>query len=427
MPTGLAVSNIVIAPSSLQVLYASSGGALFQTNDFGANWSQVNIANTFGFINDIAVDPSNSQIVYVAANGLYKNTNGGSGAWTPLNTGLPGGQVTAIVRDPSALNTFYVVVDSTSSGSGQGGVFRSTNGGTSWAPVSTGLAPFRKFRFSELAIDSSGSVLHVVSLGGVFSYQVAKAQLGVFRPNTKRWQLDVTADGLFNGCPPDECAGPFAFALSTDRTVASDVEGLGKNTVGLFRSSTGRWYIDSGNGVWNGCLFDDCLGPFGAADDLPVVGDWFGLGFTTIGVFRPSTGRWYLDNGNGKFEPCNIDKCLGVFGQDGDLPVVGDWRGIGRTLIGVFRPSTRQFILDWNANGKLDACTTDKCLTFGASTDLPVAGDWFGLGRASVGLFRPATRRWLIDNGNFTWQGCLVEKCVGPFGQDGDQPVPGAW
>jgi photosystem II stability/assembly factor-like uncharacterized protein len=424
MLTGLVVSNILIAPSNLRVLYASSGGALYKTTDGGANWSQVNIGNGFNLISDIVVDPSNSQIVYVAANGFYKNTNGGSGAWTPLNTGLPGGQVYAIVRDPSTPNTFYVVgVDGFT---GKGGVFKSTDGGSSWTPLRTGLAPFVKFDFTSLVIDPGGSVLHVGSLG-VFSYQVAKAQLGVFRPNTKQWQLDATADGLFNGCPPDECVGPFPFAQSTDLSVSCDSEGLGTNTVGLFRPSTGRWYIDSGNGVWNGCLVDDCLGPFGDAGDYPVVGDWFGLGFTTIGVFRPSTGRWYLDNGNGKFEPCNIDKCLGVFGQEEDLPVVGDWRGIGRTLIGVFRPSTKQFILDWNANGKLDACTIDKCVTFGASTDLPVTGDWFGLGRASVGLFRPTTRRWLIDNGDFAWQGCLMEKCVGPFGQNGDQPVPGAW
>jgi hypothetical protein len=66
-----------------------------------------------------------------------------------------------------------------------------------------------------------------------------------------------------------------------------------------------------------------------------------------LAVFRPAKRRWYLDNGNGIDESCNVDKCLGVFGQPGDLPVVGDWRGRGQTLIGVFRPSTRQFLLEW--------------------------------------------------------------------------------
>jgi hypothetical protein len=33
---------------------------------------------------------------------------------------------------------------------------------------------------------------------------------------------------------------------------------------------------------------------FGQAGDLPIVGDWHHLGRVSIGVFRPSTGRWYL-------------------------------------------------------------------------------------------------------------------------------------
>jgi len=34
-------------------------------------------------------------------------------------------------------------------------------------------------------------------------------------------------------------------------------------------------------------------------DDFPVVGDWSGTGEVRIGVFRPSTGEWFLDK-NGK-------------------------------------------------------------------------------------------------------------------------------
>ena len=41
---------------------------------------------------------------------------------------------------------------------------------------------------------------------------------------------------------------------------------------------------------------------------------------------RPSTGEWVLDmNGNGHFDGCAIDACLGPFGHAGDLPVVGKW------------------------------------------------------------------------------------------------------
>jgi hypothetical protein len=60
--------------------------------------------------------------------------------------------------------------------------------------------------------------------------------------------------------------------------------------------------------------------------DLPVIGDWDGTGKARIGVFRPTTGMWYLDmNGNGKLDHCSVDACRGPFGQLGDLPAVGKW------------------------------------------------------------------------------------------------------
>jgi hypothetical protein len=71
---------------------------------------------------------------------------------------------------------------------------------------------------------------------------------------------------------------------------------------------------------------DKCIEQFGGNGDFPVVGDWSGTGEVRIGVFRPSTGEWFLDmNGNGKFDGCAVDACPGPFGQPGDLPVVGKW------------------------------------------------------------------------------------------------------
>ena len=56
-----------------------------------------------------------------------------------------------------------------------------------------------------------------------------------------------------------------------------------------------------------------------------ALGDWNGNGTDKIGVFRPSTREWLLDlNGNGVFDGCNVDICA-TFGQAGDLPIVGKW------------------------------------------------------------------------------------------------------
>jgi hypothetical protein len=214
------------------------------------------------------------------------------------------------------------------------------------------------------------------------------------------------------------------------------------DTAGIFRpidtttsgkrvkTINGHWQLDSNNnGNLESCDMDQCLGPFGDQGDLPVIGDWTGTGNPGIGVFRRADTKWYLDlNGNGKLDNCNRDRCLGPFGQPDDLPVTGDWTGTGKARIGVFDPNTAGWQLDLNGNGVFDGCTVDACFTFGQPGDLPIIGDWSGTGKAQIGIFDASTGTWELDrNGNGVFEGCSVDLCLGPFGQPGDLPVSGKW
>jgi hypothetical protein len=95
-----------------------------------------------------------------------------------------------------------------------------------------------------------------------------------------------------------------------------------------------------------------------------------------VGVFRPSSGQWFLDlNGNGQWDGCGVERC-GNFGLPGDIPVVGDWTGTGTTKIGIFRNG--QWFLDLNGNGQWDGCGVERCGNFGLPGDMPVVGARFG-------------------------------------------------
>jgi Divergent InlB B-repeat domain len=244
----------------------------------------------------------------------------------------------------------------------------------------------------------------------------------------------ASANSKFAGWAGGGCQGTADCIVSLENQTSVSATFLGTNraAIGIFRSSTGEWFLDvNGNGVWEGCNVDFCLGPFGADGDLPVVGDWTGTGFSNIGVFRPSTAEWFLDlNGNGRWDDCNIDGCLRSSGPPESLAIVGDWTGSGVEMIGeVISGRTPKWYLDLNGDGIIGNCNPDACPKFPSDNgDFPVSGDWNGTGRAKIGTFRPATGEWFLDlKGDGQWKNCKFDKCVKSFGALGDRPVTGDW
>ena len=161
-----------------------------------------------------------------------------------------------------------------------------------------------------------------------------------------------------------------------------------------------------------------------------------------IGVFRPSTGQWFLDfNGNGVFDNCSIDTCVSSYGSNAMLPVVADWAGTGRPSIGVFEPNTGSWRLD-NGNDQWDACssTGDTCVTsHGSPGSFPVVKE-LSSEKLVLGTFQ-AQVTTQINGTNVTKQGvwnfdldgdgnvdkCNIDPCIENFGQTGDLAIIGDW
>jgi len=254
-------------------------------------------------------------------------------------------------------------------------------------------------------------------------------KIGVFRPDSGEWFLDRSGNGQWDGCSVDTCIT--SFGQPGDLPAIRSWSGAGTISLGTFNPTAGIWQLDrNGNGRWDGCAVDTCITFFGQPGDLPATRGISGFTEIIIGTFQPQQGLWKFDlTGNNTFDSCSIDQCDDNFGALGDIPVVGDWNGSGTEEIGVFRPNTGEWFLDFNGNGQWDGCRIDKCLgQFGGKGDLPVVGDWNGTGEVRIGVFRPNTGEWFLDmNGNGKSDGCAVDACPGPFGQPGDLPVVGKW
>jgi List-Bact-rpt repeat protein len=263
-------------------------------------------------------------------------------------------------------------------------------------------------------------------------------RIGIFRPSTGEWFLDTNGNGQWDQGQDTYIT---SFGRNGDLPVIGSWSANGKSNLGTFDASTGTWQLDTnGDGVLD-CTVDTCFSSFGQPGDLPVTRELSVGSASIIGTFTPRTtvmvkrrkvvkhALWNFDvNGNSKFDGCSVDEC-DSFDTVGELPVVGNWNGTGTEEIGVFLPDKGQWYLDLNGNGNWDGCSVDKCLgRFGTTGDLAVVGDWDGTGTMKIGVFRPSTGEWFLDlNGNGKLDSCTVDVCLGSFGQPGDLPVVGKW
>jgi hypothetical protein len=267
------------------------------------------------------------------------------------------------------------------------------------------------------------------SVSAVFDQREgAMAKIGVYRPSTGDFFLDGNGNAHWDDCSVDICMK--WLAQSGGIPVAGDWDGSGIVRIGTFDSASGAWYLDlNGNGRWDGCKVDRCIRKFGSAKDLPVIRS-NDNNRSGIGVFRASDGNWKFDaNDNNRYDGCRVDICYQNFGAANTIAVTGDWDGDGKSEIAYFEPASGSWILDANGNAANDTCSSDNCYSdFGGIHDLPVAGDWNGTGKTRIGIFRPSTGEWFLDeNGNGRHDSCGTDICINAFGLPGDRPVVGNW
>ena len=248
--------------------------------------------------------------------------------------------------------------------------------------------------------------------------------IGVYRPSSSRFYLDSNGNGVWNGAAVDTT---YVMGISGDQPIIGDWNGDGIDEIGVYRPGSSRFYLDiNGNGKWDGASVDVTY-VMGTSGDQPIIGDWNGDGIDEIGVYRPSSSRFYLDsNGNGVWNGAAIDTTY-VMGVSGDQPIIGDWNGDGIDEIGVYRPASRRFYLDANGNGVWNGSAIDVTYVMGLVGDQPIIGDWNDDGIDEIGVFRPGSRRFYLDmNGNGVWDG-LPADSTSVMGIAGDLPIIGRW
>jgi len=164
------ITAIAFDPERSSNLYATGyvfgSSYLFKSVDTGENWTPLAItANGFSpyQIYALAVDPTNSSILYAAGSNLLKSTNGGAG-WSTIETGLALNatvSIYAIALDPTNPSIVYVAIEGIVARSG---VYRSTDGGLSWAGRFDGI-PNSGANLAAIVIDPGSASTLYATLG----------------------------------------------------------------------------------------------------------------------------------------------------------------------------------------------------------------------------------------------------------------------
>lgn len=186
--------------------------------------------------------------------------------------------------------------------------------------------------------------------------------------------------------------------------VAGDFNGDGTDSVGYFVRRECRFFLGDRNVhevprvVFN-FLPDASWAQNLLVPLLPVMGDWDGDGKDTVGLYRRDTGQFFLKNENRE----GAENLVVTFnsGLSNSVPVVGDWNNDGLDSLGVYDPVARQFMLsdtEVSGTGNQTVDTIHYNIVLGSGSVYPLAGDWDGDGKDSVGVYRENSGEFWLTN-----------------------------
>jgi uncharacterized repeat protein (TIGR01451 family) len=153
-------SVIAIKPGSPQTVYIGAFNVgMFRSDDGGHTWTGPGTGLQTLAPYTIAFDPTNSSIMYTSVTsttttpapaGLYRSTDGGV-TWAPRSVNLPEVIGLRLVVDPADGNRLFLAANQGFSSPGIGGLYRSVDGGVNWTQSFNGMD------VRDVAIDPSDS------------------------------------------------------------------------------------------------------------------------------------------------------------------------------------------------------------------------------------------------------------------------------
>ncbi len=236
-----------------------------------------------------------------------------------------------------------------------------------------------------------------------------RADFGVWRPSTGTWYIRRSSNGTM-------AARQWGLGSLGDNVVSGDFDGDYVEDFAVWRPSTGYWFIlrSSDNVVvsqqWG----------LGSLNDVPVPADYDGDGKTDVAVWRPSSGNWYILR--------SLDNVMSALqwglGSANDVPVPGDYDGDGKDDVAVWRADIGEWYIHRSSDNAVVSCAWGTA----SLGDVPVVADYDGDGKTDIAVWRPSSGQWFIQRstvGVFDYNAYPGDRSPVQWGLSTDVPVPG--
>ncbi len=208
-PNGAWVTPYVIDPNNSQTLFAGYD-QVWKTTNRGNSWTSASqqLSSTVK-LRSLAIAPSNSSVLYTAdQTNMWKTTDGGATDWGAVTLPSLSNSITYIAVKNDDPNTVWFTVGGYTA---TDKVYESTDGGGSWAPISTGLPNLPIMCIVQYKTAADRDVLFVGTDVGVYVKDGTNdwASYNIGLPNVVVSELEI----LYTGGTDKLRAGTFGRGL----------------------------------------------------------------------------------------------------------------------------------------------------------------------------------------------------------------------
>ncbi len=203
-----------------------------------ANWKNVNRTNApggywgMGATRNIQFHPTDVNTFWVAADGgIWKTTNGGS-SYTPIGDNLPWLRVASICVDPTNTNTIYACTGNYLGSNDRSiGVYKTTDGGVTWNPTGLKSNLIDNVQYSTLVMNPTDPKILLVGC-------VSNNSKGIYRTTDggTTWTRVLSSQAIWNiAFKPNDGNIVYAGAESNSGSIYRSTDGgVTWNTVQTF-------------------------------------------------------------------------------------------------------------------------------------------------------------------------------------------------